>query len=160
MATRQEDEGADEDLSQAPRRTAPYPVAPLSSGPVAWLCRYYEHDTTPFGGTVTIMCLARDAPRGCCWHLGCLRGEKERNAARCALMAPHSRWACPSCRVVVVALGPGMGRYDDAHGGFDPGGGVTLTLAPVCPTPAFMSSCDCRGPVAWASAGSESGLLR
>ena len=100
-------------------------MAPPSSGPAAWLCRYCGHDTTPFGDTVTIVCQARDAPRGCCWHLGCLRGEDERNAARRALMVPHSRWACPSCRVGVVALGPGMGRYDDAHGGFDPGGGVT-----------------------------------
>jgi len=49
-----------------------------------------------------------------------LSGEEERNAAQRALMVPHSRWACPSCRVGVVALGPGMGRYDDAHGGFDP----------------------------------------
>ena len=131
MAARQEDEGADEDLSQAPRRTAPQPVAPPSSGPAAWLCRYCEHDATPFGDTVAIVCQARDAPLGCCWHLGCLRGEEERNAARRALMVPHSRWACPSgsCRVGVVALGPGMGRYDGAHGGFDPGGGVTPTAA-------------------------------
>ena len=75
------------------------------------------------------MCQTRDAPRGCCWHLGYLRGEDERNAARHALMVPHSRWACPSCRVGVVALGQGMSRYDDAHGGFDPGGGVIPTAA-------------------------------
>ena len=61
VAARQEDDGADEDLSQAPRRTAPHPVAPPSSGPAAWLCRYCKHDTTPFGDTVTSMCQARRA---------------------------------------------------------------------------------------------------
>ena len=60
---------------RTPRPSAPHPVAPPSSGLAAWL-------TTPFGDTVTIMCQARDAPLGCWWHLGCLRGEEERNAAR------------------------------------------------------------------------------
>ena len=44
-------------------------------------------------------------------------------------MVPHSRWACPTCRVGVVALGPGMGRYDAVGGGFDPSGGGVLTPA-------------------------------
>ena len=51
---RQDEEGADEDLSQAPRCSAPHPEAPPSSGPADWLCRYCEHDTTPIGETVTI----------------------------------------------------------------------------------------------------------
>ena len=42
---------------------------------------------------VTIMCQARDAPRGRCWHLGFLRGEEERSAARRVLVVPHLRWA-------------------------------------------------------------------
>ena len=49
-------------------------MAPPSSGLAAWL-------TAPFGDTVTIMYQARDAPLGCWGHLGCLRGEEERNAA-------------------------------------------------------------------------------
>ena len=28
------------------------------------------------------------------------------------LMAPHSQWAPPSCRVGAVAPGPGMARFD------------------------------------------------
>jgi len=95
-AAGEEEEGADEDLSQAPPRTVPHPVVPPSPGPAAWLCRFCEHDKTPFGDTVTIMCQARDAPQGCCWHLGCLRGKEERCAARRAQMVPHSRWASSS----------------------------------------------------------------
>jgi len=107
LPAQQQEEGAVEDLSQAPSRSAPHPVAPPSPGLLtAWLCRYCQLEATPFGDTVTIVCQAREAPRGCCWHLGCLRGEEERNAARRALMVPHSRWACPACRVGVVALGP------------------------------------------------------
>jgi hypothetical protein len=70
-----------------------------------------------------IMCQARNAPGGCCWHVGCLResvrDERECATARRALAIPHSRLACLACRPGVVPLGPGMGRYDVAGVGFE-----------------------------------------
>ena len=84
------DEGADDGLPPPPRaRCSP------SRGPaVLWVdCLALLLLVSVARHPVTIMCQARDAPRGCCWHLGCLRGEEERSAARRVLVVPHLRWA-------------------------------------------------------------------
>jgi hypothetical protein len=54
-----------------------------------WVCCGCGGRSTLHRDTVMIMCQARDAPGGCCWHVGCLRGELERAAARRALAIPH-----------------------------------------------------------------------
>ena len=55
-----------------------------------------------------------------------LRTAEERAVARRVLILPHSRHACPQHRRGVSRVDRGMGRHDDADGGFDAGGDVTL----------------------------------
>ena len=75
---------------------------------------------------MTLQCQHRAGREACCcWHIACLRTAEERAEARRVLILPHSRYACPQHRRGVPPVGRGMGRHDDADGGFDAGGDVT-----------------------------------
>jgi len=120
--------GADAEEAELPRPPGSDPGAGTARAPAppTWLCRGCGRADTQFGDPVTLQCQHRAGREaGCCWHIACLRTAEERAVARRVLILPHSRYACPQHRRGVPPVGRGMGRHDDADGGFDAGGDVT-----------------------------------
>ena len=88
--------------------------------PPTWISLGCGRADAQFGDPVTLQCEHRAGRQaGCCWHTACLRTAEERAVARRVLILPHSRYACRQQRRGVPPVGRGMGRHDDAEGGFD-----------------------------------------
>ena len=114
-------DGSDGEEAELPRLPGSVPGAVSARAPASptWLCRGCGHADTQLGDPVTLQCQHRVARQaGCCWHTACHRTAEERAVARC-LLNLHSRYACPQHRRGVPPVGRGMGRHDDAEGGFN-----------------------------------------